>query len=47
MTLLLTTSTLADILPLFSTLARSFASSGVKLPVISDEPPVISLFTFG
>ncbi|GFI39818.1 hypothetical protein IMSAGC016_01599 [Muribaculaceae bacterium] len=33
-TLLLTTFTFADIFPDFSTFARSFASSGVKLPVI-------------
>ena len=46
-TLLDTTLTLADILPLFSTLLRSLASSGVKLPVICDEPPVISLLTLG
>ena len=37
----------AGILPDFNTFAKSFASSGVKLPVICELPPVISPFTFG
>ena len=40
-------TTLVSILPEFSTFARSFASSIVKLPVIEEFPPVISLLTLG
>ncbi len=40
-------STLAAILPLLSTLARSLASSVVKLPVIDERPPSITLLTRG
>ncbi len=40
-------STLAAILPLLSTLARSFASSVVKLPVICERPPSITELTLG
>ena len=37
----------AGILPDFNTFAKSFVTSGVKLPVICELPPVISEFTRG
>ena len=46
-TLFDTTSTFADILPDFNTLARSLASSGVKLPVICELPPSMRVLTRG
>jgi len=42
-----TICTEAAILPDFNTFAKSFASSGVKCPVICERPPVISTCTVG